>query len=154
MEERVNEGILIDFMEMKDLDEVMEVEQRCFTIPWSRYAFTCELKNNQFSRYIVARHQGYIIGYAGMWLVLDEAHVTNVGVLPEYRGKGIGEILMCTLMSTAKEIGATKMTLEVRKSNYVAQNLYSKLGFEPVGVRRAYYLDDGEDAVIMWKDPL
>ena len=154
MEERVSEGLLIEFMEMKDLDEVMEVEQRCFTIPWSRYAFTCELRDNKLSRYIVARHLGNIIGYVGMWLILDEAHVTNVGVLPEYRGEGTGESLMRSLMSIAKDLGANKMTLEVRKSNYVAQNLYSKLGFEPVGIRRGYYQDNREDAVIMWTNLL
>jgi ribosomal-protein-alanine N-acetyltransferase len=81
-------------------------------------------------------------------------HVTNVGVLPEYRGLGIGELLMRSLMAAAKTRGAKKMTLEVRKSNYIAQNLYSKLGFEPIGIRRGYYLDDREDAVIMWKDSL
>jgi ribosomal-protein-alanine N-acetyltransferase len=77
-----------------------------------------------------------------------------VAVLPEYRGEGIGELIMRTLMAIAKKYGAEKMTLEVRKSNYVAQNLYSKLGFEPRGIRRGYYADNKEDAVIMWKDSL
>ena len=85
---------------------------------------------------------------------IDEAHVTNIGALSDYRGAGIGELLMRSLMNLAKDRGAKKMTLEVRKTNYVAQNLYSKLGFEPIGIRRGYYLDDGEDAVIMWKDSL
>jgi ribosomal-protein-alanine N-acetyltransferase len=152
MEQRANADLTVEVMQMKDLDEVMEVEQRCFTTPWSRYSFTCELKDNQFSHYIIAKHLGKIIGYGGMWIILDEAHVTNVGVLPEYRGLGVGELLMRSLMAAAKTRGAKKMTLEVRKSNYVAQNLYSKLGFEPIGIRRGYYLDDREDAVIMWKD--
>ena len=103
------------------------------TTPWSRYAFTCELRDNQFSKYIVARYDNKIIGYAGMWIILDEAHVTNIGVLSDYRGAGIGELLMRSLMNLAKDRGAKKMTLEVRKTNYVAQNLYSKLGFEPIG---------------------
>lgn len=154
MEQRADDEFVIETMKVKDLDEVMEVESHCFKTPWSRYSFMCELTDNQFSHYIVARHNGKIIGYGGMWIILDEAHVTNIGVLPEYRGKGVGETLMRSLMALAKSNGANKMTLEVRKSNYIAQNLYSKLGFEPVGIRRGYYVDDGEDAVIMWKDSL
>ncbi|AEE90690.1 MAG: ribosomal protein S18-alanine N-acetyltransferase [Tepidanaerobacter acetatoxydans] len=154
MEQRADDDLTVEVMKMKDLDDVMEVERQCFTTPWSRYSFACELTDNQFSHYIVVRHIGKVIGYAGMWIILDEAHVTNVGVLPEYRGKGIGELLMRSLMAAAKNHGATKMTLEVRKTNYIAQNLYSKLGFEPVGIRRGYYMDDGEDAIIMWKDSL
>lgn len=154
MEQRADDVLTVEKMQMNDLDEVMEVERQCFTTPWSRYSFVCELKDNQFSHYIVAKYMGKIIGYAGMWIILDEAHVTNVGVLPEYRGGGVGELLMRSLIIAAKEHGAKKMTLEVRKSNYVAQNLYSKLGFEPVGIRRGYYLDNREDAVIMWKDSL
>jgi ribosomal-protein-alanine N-acetyltransferase len=152
MEERAPEDVTIEIMKMKDLDDVMEIEQRCFTSPWSRYAFTCELKDNQFSHYIIAKVDGKTVGYGGMWIVLNEAHVTNVGVLPEYRGEGIGELIMRSLMAIAKNHGADKMTLEVRKSNYVAQNLYSKLGFEPRGIRRGYYIDNKEDAVIMWLD--
>lgn len=152
MEERAPEDVTIEIMKMKDLDDVMGIEQRCFTTPWSRYAFTCELKDNQFSHYIIAKVDGKTVGYGGMWIVLNEAHVTNVGVLPEYRGEGIGELIMRSLMAIAKKHGADKMTLEVRKSNYVAQNLYSKLGFEPRGIRRGYYIDNKEDAVIMWLD--
>lgn len=154
MEEKAQDNITVELMKMSDLDDVMEVEHQCFTTPWSRYAFTCELRDNQFSYYIVAKANGKIIGYAGMWIVLNEAHVTNVGVLPEYRGMGVGELLMRTLIAAAKTKNADKMTLEVRKSNYVAQNLYTKLGFEPRGIRRGYYQDNKEDAVIMWKDSL
>jgi len=154
MEQRADHVVTIEKMKMKDLDEVMEVERQCFTTPWSRYSFVCELKDNQLSHYIVAKHSDRVIGYAGMWIILDEAHVTNVGVLPEYRGEGVGEFLMRSLIAAAKERGANKMTLEVRKSNYVAQNLYTKLGFEPVGIRRGYYQDDKEDAVLMLKEPL
>jgi len=154
MEQEADDMVTVEKMKMKDLDEVMEVERQCFTTPWSRYSFICELRDNQFSHYIVAKHMGKVIGYAGMWTIIDEAHVTNVGVLPEYRGEGVGEYLMRSLIAAAKERGAKKMTLEVRKSNYIAQNLYTKLGFEPVGIRRGYYLDNKEDAVIMLKEPL
>jgi len=154
MEQRADHAFTIEMMDIKDLDEVIEVERQCFTTPWSRYSFICELKDNQFSHYIVAKDMDKIVGYAGMWVIIDEAHVTNVGVLPEYRGEGVGEFLMRSLIAAAKERGANMMTLEVRKSNYVAQNLYSKLGFEPIGIRRGYYMDDREDAVIMLKEPL
>ncbi|MCG0276351.1 MAG: ribosomal protein S18-alanine N-acetyltransferase [Thermosediminibacteraceae bacterium] len=150
MEKASQEKVTIELMKLEDLDQVIEIEKLSFTNPWSRNAFFLELTDNHFSTYIVARINEKVVGYAGMWLILDEAHVTNVAVLPEYRGKGIGELLMRSLMRIARENGAKAMTLEVRKSNYVAQNLYSKLGFEPVGIRRGYYTDNREDAVIMW----
>lgn len=154
MEERIQnkEDLTIEAMQLSHLDAVMEVERECFSTPWSRYSFTCELQDNSISHYIVAKRGDEIVGYAGMWIILEEAHVTNIGVRPSFRGKGIGELLLRTLMFMARHRGATKMTLEVRKSNYIAQNLYSKLGFEPVGIRPEYYVDDHEDAVIMWVD--
>ena len=154
MEQRADHAFTNEMMDITDLDEVIEVERQCFTTPWSRYSFICELKDNQFSHNIVAKHMDKIVGYAGMWVNIDEAHVTNVGVLQEDRGDCVGEFLMRSLIAAAKERGANMMTLEVRKSIYVAQNLYSKLGFEPIGIRRGYYMDDREDAVIMLKEPL
>ncbi|MEC0264293.1 ribosomal protein S18-alanine N-acetyltransferase, partial [Paenibacillus anseongense] len=88
----------------------------------------------------------------GMWLIMEEAHVTNIAVRDSYRGRKLGERLMRELMKTAAFLGAIRMTLEVRASNYVAQNLYEKVGFRSVGVRRGYYTDNREDAVIMWAD--
>ncbi|TYP53316.1 ribosomal protein S18-alanine N-acetyltransferase [Thermosediminibacter litoriperuensis] len=152
MERAEREKVTIDLMRLEDLDQVIEIEKLSFTNPWSRNAFASELTDNHFSTYIVAKVNSTIVGYAGMWLIVDEAHVTNVAVLPEYRGRGIGELLMRSLMDIAWRNGARRMTLEVRKSNYVAQNLYSKLGFEPMGIRRGYYTDNREDAVIMWTD--
>lgn len=154
MEERAwnRENFTVEFMKLKDLDAVMQVETECFSTPWSRYTFTCELQDNEISHYIVAKCGEEVVGYAGMWIIVGEAHVTNVGVRLNFRGEGIGELLMRTLMVIAKDHGATRMTLEARKSNYVAQNLYTKLGFEPVGIRPKYYIDNNEDAVIMWVD--
>ncbi|ADL08621.1 ribosomal protein S18-alanine N-acetyltransferase [Thermosediminibacter oceani] len=154
MENAEREKVTIELMKLEDLDRVIEIEKLSFTNPWSRNAFAAELTDNHFSTYIVAKFNGSVVGYAGMWLVVDEAHVTNVAVLPEYRGRGIGELLMRSLMDIARGSGARRMTLEVRKSNYVAQNLYSKLGFEPMGIRPGYYSDNREDAVIMWADLL
>lgn len=95
-----------------------------------------------------------IIGFAGMWLLLDEAHVTTIGVLPEYRGKGLGELLLVNLFQTAMRRDAEWVTLEVRVSNEAAQSLYTKYGFTRQGIRRGYYSDDGEDAYIMWSPSL
>jgi [ribosomal protein S18]-alanine N-acetyltransferase len=87
-----------------------------------------------------------------MWLIMDEAHITNIAVRNIYRGKKLGKRLLEELMRTASYLGAVKMTLEVRASNYIAQSLYTKLGFEPGGIRKGYYTDNREDAIIMWAE--
>ncbi|ACJ32589.1 ribosomal protein S18-alanine N-acetyltransferase [Anoxybacillus sp. LAT_35] len=138
------------FMTIQDLDRIVEIEQRSFTLPWSRSSFHQELTNNPYARYIVMEHDGQIIGYCGMWLVMDEAHITNIAVLPEFRGKKLGEALMKQAMALAREEGAKTMTLEVRVSNIVAQSLYRKLGFLNGGIRKRYYSDNQEDALVMW----
>jgi ribosomal-protein-alanine N-acetyltransferase len=148
------ENFTIAPMRYEDIDGILHVEKRSFLTPWSRFAFLCELRDNQFAHYFVAKDADWVIGYAGMWLILNEAHVTNVAVDPAYRGKKVGEALMRTLMSVAREKKADRMTLEVRPSNAVAKNLYKKLGFIELGLRKGYYSDTGEDAIIMWKDEL
>ena len=95
-----------------------------------------------------------VVGYAGLWLMVDEAHITAIAVAPPYRGFGIGELMMLSMADIAREIGAQYLTLEVRVSNTIAQNLYRKYGFKDTGVRRRYYSDNNEDALIMWSDPL
>ncbi|WP_461202853.1 ribosomal protein S18-alanine N-acetyltransferase [Anoxybacillus sp. TBDG-1] len=138
------------FMTLQDLDRIVEIEQLSFTLPWSRSSFYQELTNNRYARYIVMEYDGQIIGYCGMWLVMDEAHITNIAVLPEFRGKKLGEALMKQAMALAREEGAQTMTLEVRVSNNVAQSLYRKLGFLNGGIRKRYYSDNQEDALVMW----
>ncbi|RAK15212.1 ribosomal-protein-alanine N-acetyltransferase [Anoxybacillus vitaminiphilus] len=137
-------------MTLDDLDDVLKIEHASFTLPWSRESFYNELVHNKYSNYIVMEWNGQVIGYCGMWLVIDEAHITNVAVLPEFRGKKLGEALMRKAMETAKERGAKTMTLEVRVSNHVAQSLYRKLGFLNGGIRKQYYTDNQEDALVMW----
>lgn len=139
-------------MTLRDVENVLVVERRSFTAPWSRQAFMTELVDNQFARYIVAEHDGRIVGYAGVWLIIDEGHVTNIAVDPEYRGHHLGETLLRTLMAICAAHGGTRMTLEVRVTNEVAQNLYKKLGFTGAGIRKGYYTDNREDALIMWAD--
>ncbi|MDO6851209.1 ribosomal protein S18-alanine N-acetyltransferase [Priestia megaterium] len=137
-------------MEVKDIDQVVKIEEKSFMTPWSSEAFQNELTNNQFSTYIVMEEGENIIGYCGTWIVIDEAHVTNIALLPDYRGKGLGELLLRNVMDVLRKLGATSMTLEVRVSNHIAQSLYQKLGFKPGGIRKNYYSDNNEDALVMW----
>jgi len=95
-----------------------------------------------------------IVGYAGLWLMTDEAHITTIAVAPEFQGNGIGELLLVALIDRAKQIGARWLTLEVRVTNEVAQRLYEKYTFKEMGLRRRYYSDNGEDALVMWTDPI
>ena len=140
--------IIIRRMTMADVDGVAAVEAATFPTPWSRDAFASEMKNVA-ARYLVAEKEGKVIGYAGAWIILDESHITNIAVLKEKRGQGIGRQLTHGLMQYLSNLGAAYATLEVRKSNEVAQNLYKSLGFIKLGVRKRYYEDNGEDALIM-----
>lgn len=135
-------------MTMADVDGVAAVEAATFPTPWSRDAFVSEMKNVA-ARYLVAERNGTVIGYAGAWIILDESHITNIAVLQAERGKGIGRALTAGLMQYLSNLGAAYATLEVRKSNEVAQNLYKSLGFIKLGVRKRYYEDNDEDALIM-----
>ncbi|MEK4027062.1 ribosomal protein S18-alanine N-acetyltransferase [Pseudobacillus sp. FSL P4-0506] len=140
----------IRLMTVDDVDKVYEVEKVSFTAPWTKESFFNELTNNYFAVYHVVEYEGQIIGYCGMWLVLDESQVTNIAILPEFRGRGWGEKLLVAVMNTARKRGASIMSLEVRVSNESAQNLYKKLGFQPGGIRKNYYSDNQEDALVMW----
>ncbi len=137
-------------MTAADIPAVVEIERRSFPTPWPRDAYHHELDHNRTAVYMVARRDDAIVGYAGMWVVMDEAHVTTIAVDPPARGQGIGERLLIALIDRASERGARWIQLEVRRANVVAQNLYRKYGFRDVGVRRHYYSDNGEDAVVMW----
>lgn len=149
-------GLAVEFrsMRMEDIPEIVEVELESFTAPWTPEAFRQELKYNQNAHYIVMLHEGRIIGYAGMWLIIDEAHITNVAIREKYRGKKLGRKLLRHLIDSALLLGAERMTLEVRVSNRIAQSLYERFGFRPVGIRKGYYSDNHEDALIMWADIL
>lgn len=146
--------IQIGKMCIEHIDDVMVVEKLCFRIPWSREAFIEEVTGNKFACYLSALVNNRVVGYAGMWKVCDEGHITNIAVHPDFRGSGIGSLLLEKLMEIAKSDGISSMTLEVRKSNLVAQALYNKYGFEIAGSRKRYYADNNEDALIMWKNHL
>ncbi|MBP2017076.1 ribosomal-protein-alanine N-acetyltransferase [Symbiobacterium terraclitae] len=147
--------VTISPMTPADLDEVMAIEHLSYLTPWSRDAFASELLQ-RYTVYLVAREGQRVVGYAGMHVIWEQAHVTNIAVHPECRGRGFGERLLRELMRVARRKGVRQMTLEVRVSNAPAQGLYRKLGFvtAPGAVRKGYYTDTGEDAIVMWKEPL
>ncbi|MGM7685018.1 ribosomal protein S18-alanine N-acetyltransferase [Cytobacillus sp. Hm23] len=141
---------LFRLMNVEDIEDVLKVEEASFATPWSKDIFLSEINNNKYAHYIVAEEDGLVIGYCGAWIIVDEAHITNVALLPEYRGRKLGEAMLKQLMDFAKALGAKTMTLEVRVSNIIAQSLYRKLGFNDGGIRKNYYTDNQEDALIMW----
>ena len=140
--------ITIRRMTVCDVDAVHEIEAATFARPWSKQDFVKEMTTNACARYLVAEKDGAVIGYAGAWIVLDEAHVTNVAVAKAWRGQGVGRLLTAGLMQYASNLGVVYATLEVRRSNETAKRLYQSLGFEYVGVRKRYYEDNGEDALL------
>ncbi len=133
------------------IDDIAIIENLSFKIPWSRQSITEEIAENKAAVYFCALAGDRAVGYAGMWQVCDEGHITNIAVHPEYRSSGVGSRLMEALLAAAGERSMTALTLEVRRSNHHAQALYRKYGFEDGGLRKAYYADNNEDAVIMWK---
>jgi ribosomal-protein-alanine N-acetyltransferase len=139
-------------MEVADVEAICAIEQESFNIPWTREAFINELTNNMLAKYMVLEVDGVVAGYVGMWLIVDEAHITNIAIASAYRGRGYGEQLMTELAALAQYMGMRAMTLEVRVSNQVAINLYTKIGFENAGIRKGYYSDNGEDAMVMWRN--
>lgn len=142
-------GLQFSVMLPEHLDQVLAIELKSFPIPWSHQAFMFEMTENDFAFYIVALLEGRVVGYAGMWLVLDEAHITNVAVHQDLRGRGVGRALMAELLGRAAVLGAERISLEVRPSNQAARTLYKSLGFADRGIRRKYYSDNNEDAIIM-----
>ncbi len=142
--------ISISPLEEKDVAEIMEIERKAFKSHWPETAFINEIYRNRLAHYFVARHEEVLVGYAGIWLVVDEAHITTVAVHPDYRRQRIGEQLLHHLLVVAISKGARWATLEVRESNQGAQDLYKKYGFSSVGVRKNYYTEENENAVIMW----
>lgn len=147
--------IVIHPMIPADLDGVMEVERLSYLTPWSREAFLSEMMQT-YAIYLVARDGERVVAIGGMHVVWEDSHVTNIAVHPLYRGRGLGERVMRELIERAHRRGARRMTLEVRATNVTAQNLYAKLGFVtgPGAIRKGYYTDTNEDAIVMWKEPL
>lgn len=142
--------IIIRIAEERDIDPITQMDHLCFTVPWSRAAIAKEIQDNDLAFYVVAEAGNTLVGYAGLWGIVDEGHITNVAVHPNYRKRGIGEALVMAMQEHCRPQGITSYTLEVRPSNMAAIHLYEKLGFQVAGLRKKYYEDNGEDAIIMW----
>ena len=148
------DDVRIEPMRRRHLRGVLRIEQQANPRPWSLNLFLSELRYTDSRVYLVARAGHEIVGYAGLMLVAGDGHVTNVGVEPRHRRRGIATRLVLELARRAIDEGATALTLEVRVSNTAAQELYRRFGFAPAGVRRGYYSDSNEDALIMWAEDL
>jgi [ribosomal protein S18]-alanine N-acetyltransferase len=141
-------------MGLDDLPAVHAIERASFTAPWPPHAYRSELESNRLAHYLVARAGDSVVGYGGMWLMVDEAHITTFAIHPAWRRQRIGERLLLAFLDVAIDQRAHEATLEVRLSNLAARKLYEKYGFRPVGLRPRYYSDDQEDALIMTTAPL
>lgn len=146
--------VRIEPMTVADLAEVHRIEYASFSVPWPDEAYQSELTGNRLASYLVARVNDEIVAFAGIWMMVDEAHITTFAVAPSWRKQRIGETLLISLLDLAIARHAREATLEVRLSNLPARRLYEKFGFRPVGVRARYYSDNGEDALIMTTPPL
>ena len=146
--------LAIEPMRVADLPAVHDIERRSFSTPWPPHAYRTEIETNRLATYLVVRAGRVVVGYAGMWLMVDEAHITTFAVDPPWRRRRIGERLLLAMLDLAISRHAREATLEVRLSNVPARRLYEKYGFRPVGLRPNYYSDNGEDALIMTTDQL
>ena len=141
-------------MAASDIAAVTRIERASFSTVWPSDAFYNELSTNKLAHYFVGLFDDRIIAYGGVWVIVEDSHVTTLAVDPQYRGRRFGEVLLLRLIDEAIERGAGWMTLEVRESNAVAQRLYRKYGFTTVTMRAGYYSDDNESALIMWAGSL
>ena len=144
-------GLVIEPMRRRDLPMIQVIERQVYPQPWSVNVFTNEIEMaRQGQRYYICGHRaGELVGYAGMMIVTDEAHITNIAAAPSRQREGIGRRLLAELAWEARRRGCVALTLEVRMSNVAAQGLYRQFGFEPAGIRQKYY-ENVEDAIIMW----
>ena len=140
----------IEPMTQADLPAVLRIEGLSFTTSWPLNAFSNEIRDNKLAHYFVGRLGGALVAYGGIWVILEDSHITTIAVHPDYRGLKLGEEMLIKLLDEAILQGASWITLEVRESNDVAQKLYRKYGFTTVSTRRGYYSDNGENALVMW----
>lgn len=142
------EHVSVRFMEERDIEQILLIEQRSFPTPWTSNAYLSELQN-KFARYFVLLDQELVVGYAGMWLFAGESHITTIAIHPDYRSRGYGRFLMVTLIEYSMKHDVHTMILEARVSNSVAIRLYHSLGFKRIGMRSNYYKEAREDAIVM-----
>ena len=139
----------------EDLGGLLAVEQASFLNPWTREMYLAKLQNPAVSHLLVAKDPtGQVTGFCGFWCVADELHINNLAVLPEHRRQGIASAILSRVFAEGRRAGAARATLEVRRSNHIARRLYERFGFTVAGVRRGYYRQPDEDALILWRDGL
>lgn len=143
----LSEEVLIRRARPEDLDAIVTIEAQSFPTPWSRNLLASEL-DQPGSIYLVADIGGAVAGFIGLWHVMDEGHICTLAVDPAHRGNGLGELLVLAALNAAVDVGSDAVHLEYRVGNGPAARLYEKLGFERVGLRKGYYSDTGEDAVL------
>ena len=141
---------IITPMRRRHLRQVLRIDHAVYPRPWSLGLYLGELATIEGRSYLVARRGTQVVGYAGLMVIAGDAHVTTVAVAPSHQHQGIGTRLLLVLVRDAVALGAERITLEVRASNREAQSLYGRFGFAPAGIRKGYYVDNREDAVIMW----
>jgi ribosomal-protein-alanine N-acetyltransferase len=139
----------------EDIDAVLAIEHASFTNPWTREMYLAELGNHGVSFCFLSRDEtGRIVGFCSVWRVLDELHINNLAVLPEFRRAGVASALLDRALEHGVQSGALRATLEVRRSNEAARLLYERFGFAVAGIRRSYYTKPVEDALVLWKEAL
>ncbi len=146
--------VKIEPMQVGDIEAVHAIESQVFPTPWSLNVYRNELTKKEHNIYLVAKIDDTVIGYICLFYILDEGHITNIAVDPDYQNLKIGTQLILEEIRRAIEEGVRRLTLEVRVSNSVAQHLYEKFGFYPTGRRRGYYTDTREDALVYWTDDI
>jgi ribosomal-protein-alanine N-acetyltransferase len=144
------DSLYTELMSTETTKYVQEISSLSFPISWSLESIEKEL-TNKFARYVTLKNNDKVIGFGGMWVIFEEAHITNIALHPEYRRMGYSHIILDSLEAICKKEGVTAMTLEVRASNIAAQKLYEHHGFKVEGIRKGYYEDNKEDGLIMWK---
>ena len=143
-------GLVIVPMVAPDIPAVLKIEALSFSSSWPANAFANEINDNKLAHYFTGRLDNKIVAYGGIWVILEDSHVTTIAVHPDIRGQKRGEEMLIFLLDQAIARGASWITLEVRESNDVAQKLYRKYGFTIVSTRRGYYSDNNENALVMW----
>lgn len=154
MKSELASDVMFREMTLEDIPEVSEIERESFQTPWSEDSFVSELLYNQLAWYYVLEYKGRVVAYGGLWTIAGEGHITNIAVGKALRGHGLGRRITVEMIKAGEMKGCTRFTLEVRPANTEAVRLYESLGFKGVGIRPRYYQDTGEDALIMWREPV
>jgi [ribosomal protein S18]-alanine N-acetyltransferase len=136
-------------LKRKHMRDVLTIERAVYVRPWSAALFFSEISQKKTRYYLAAFDDETLVGYAGLMVHADDGHITNIAVHPDHQSRGIGARLLFELVLEARSRGARQVTLEVRVANWPAQRLYSWFGFRPLGIRRNYYAETGEDALVM-----